>query len=356
MKKKGSTVSNVQAQIKGERCRLRWMHAGKWSKAPAVAWWLISEILHLQKQHTRAAHTVNHEKPQKPSTTVFTCEWECVSGGFSSTRRHCGSVSPPPSDSPALCCSWRIAVIPDSGEAEDLRTVEVVVVEMEGRSPGCASWCTRCFPCPNLCPPASPWPGTNVALPSPCAVFVFLCGQRFWMCDTASSATMPSPAVTCSEAWTVNSWVSSAHRSDTRHSYTPSSSFFTLDRLRRCEIAFPWTRTVCNTQSAHEHGFNHGEVTRPSISYSADQLIRSWVSLITKKSLFFTAKISYLPIFKAKVWENLYILNKWPMSNLTWHEKRFTAQMRFCGLKINNSNTVFLKGNEKYSLVSIDLG
>lgn len=171
----------------------------------------------------------------------------------STTRGHCGSV-PPPSPpfsnihSPAPCCCRRMAEFPGSGEAEDLAT-EVVVDEMDGRRPGWACWGTRCFPCPNLWPPARPWPGSEVALPAPApprAVLVFLRGQRFWMCDTASSATIPSPAVMCSAAWTVNSWVSSAHRSDTRHSYTPSSSFFTLDRLRRWEIALPWTRTVWN--------------------------------------------------------------------------------------------------------------
>lgn len=166
------------------------------------------------------------------------------------TRGHCGSVSKPPpslySNSPAPYCCRRMAVFPGSGEAADLAT-EVVVVEMEGRSPGWACWGTRCFPCPNLWPPARLWLGSDVALPAappPRTVFAFLSGQRFWMCDTASSATMPSPGVTRSEAWTVNSWVSSAHKSDTRHSYTPSSSFFTLDRLRRWEMALPWTRTV----------------------------------------------------------------------------------------------------------------
>lgn len=165
-----------------------------------------------------------------------------ISGGalLTTTRGHCGSVP----HSPVPCCRRRAAV-PGSGEADDLATE--VVDDMEGRRSGWACWDTLSFPCPDLAPPVSPWLGLEVALPAkppPRAELVFLSGQRFWMCDTASSATMPPPAVTRSVACTVKSWVSSAHRSVTRHSYTPSSSFFTLDRLRRWEMALPCTRTV----------------------------------------------------------------------------------------------------------------
>lgn len=147
--------------------------------------------------------------------------------------------------SQALC--QRTAAIPGSWEAADLATEVVVVDDTEGRRSDWASWGTRCFSCPSLDPPVSPWLGLEVTPPTwppPRAALVFLSNQRFWMCDTASSATMPPPAVMVSVAWTVKSWSSSAHRSDTRHSYTPPSSFFTLDRLRRWEMAFPWTRTV----------------------------------------------------------------------------------------------------------------
>lgn len=83
-----------------------------------------------------------------------------------------------------------------------------------------------------------PWSGLLVAR---AALFNV---QRFWIWDTASSASMLSRGVTRSVACTLKSCVSSEYKSDTRHSYTPSSSFPTWDRLSLWEMAFPCTRTV----------------------------------------------------------------------------------------------------------------